>query len=241
MFHGGWRSGAGPGRGPQPAAGRGRVGVGRGGHRGCAPGRGGGYRDRRTPRSRDEGPVGQTPPRRRRSRRTTQPRVAPSPDLAHYRVPPRAERPPRPAAADRVILGAQAGASPACRAADGGRSGNLAPVRNSTRSGAYALARVLNTIGLAIVAVIVIYILLTFLEANPDNTAATLVRRAGRVLQPRPGQPVPGRRPEVDDRAELRGGRADLAGDHHRAGAAGPPDRLTRRTAGRGQPSSNTP
>jgi hypothetical protein len=49
-------------------------------------------------------------------------------------------------------------------------------VRNSTRGGAYALARVLNTIGLAIVAVIVTYILLTLLEANPDNTAATLVR-----------------------------------------------------------------
>ena len=49
-------------------------------------------------------------------------------------------------------------------------------MRNSTRSGAYALAQVLNTIGLAIVAVIVIYILLTFLEANPGNTAATLVR-----------------------------------------------------------------
>ena len=35
----------------------------------------------------------------------------------------------------------------------------------------------LNTIGLAIVAVIVTYILLTLLEANPDNTAATLVRQ----------------------------------------------------------------
>jgi hypothetical protein len=58
----------------------------------------------------------------------------------------------------------------------GAEAGNLAPVRNSTRSGAYALARVLNTIGLAIVAVIVIYILLTLLEANPDNTAATLIR-----------------------------------------------------------------
>jgi hypothetical protein len=50
-------------------------------------------------------------------------------------------------------------------------------VRNSTRSGAYALARVLNTIGLAIVAVIVVYIALTLLDANPDNTVATLVRQ----------------------------------------------------------------
>jgi hypothetical protein len=49
-------------------------------------------------------------------------------------------------------------------------------VRNSTRSGAFALSRVLNTIGMAIVAVIVVFILLTFLEANPDNTAARLVR-----------------------------------------------------------------
>jgi hypothetical protein len=50
-------------------------------------------------------------------------------------------------------------------------------VRNSTRSGgAYALARVLNTVGLAIVAVIVAHILLTMLEANPDNTVAILIR-----------------------------------------------------------------
>jgi hypothetical protein len=50
-------------------------------------------------------------------------------------------------------------------------------VRNSTRGGAYTLARVLNTIGLAIVGVIVAYILLTLLEANPDNTVAILVRQ----------------------------------------------------------------
>ena len=50
-------------------------------------------------------------------------------------------------------------------------------MRNSTRGGAYTLARVLNTIGLAIVGVIVAYILLTLLEANPDNTVAILVRQ----------------------------------------------------------------
>jgi hypothetical protein len=50
-------------------------------------------------------------------------------------------------------------------------------MRNSARSGVYALSRVLNTIGLAIVAVIVIYIVLTFLEANPENTVAVLVRQ----------------------------------------------------------------
>ena len=49
-------------------------------------------------------------------------------------------------------------------------------MRNSTRSGAYALARVLNTIGLSIVAVIVAHILLRMLEANPDNTVAILIR-----------------------------------------------------------------
>ncbi len=49
-------------------------------------------------------------------------------------------------------------------------------MRNSTRTGAYTLARVLNTIGLAIVGILVLHILLTLLEANPDNTAATLVR-----------------------------------------------------------------
>ena len=35
----------------------------------------------------------------------------------------------------------------------------------------------LNTIGLAIVGILVLHILLTLLEANPDNTAATLVRQ----------------------------------------------------------------
>ena len=50
-------------------------------------------------------------------------------------------------------------------------------MRNSTRGGAYTLARVLNTIGLAIVGVIVAYILLTLLEANPDNSVAILVRQ----------------------------------------------------------------
>ena len=49
-------------------------------------------------------------------------------------------------------------------------------MRNTTRGGAYGLARALNTIGLAIVTVIVIYILLTLLGANPDNTVARLVR-----------------------------------------------------------------
>jgi hypothetical protein len=79
-------------------------------------------------------------------------------------------------AANRVILGGRLVLSGVPDATVGAEAGNLAPVRNSTRSGAYALARVLNTIGLAIVAVIVIYILLTLLEANPDNTAATLIR-----------------------------------------------------------------
>ena len=79
-------------------------------------------------------------------------------------------------AANRVILGGRLVFSGVPDATVGAEAGNLAPVRNSTRSGAYALARVLNTIGLAIVAVIVIYILLTLLEANPDNTAASLIR-----------------------------------------------------------------
>jgi hypothetical protein len=60
-------------------------------------------------------------------------------------------------------------------------TGNVVSVRNarsSTRGGgAYAIARVLNTIGLAIVAVIVTYIVLTLLDANPDNTVATLIRQ----------------------------------------------------------------
>lgn len=61
-------------------------------------------------------------------------------------------------------------------ARDGTGIENPRGVRNSTRSGAYALSRVLNTIGMAIVAVIVVHILLTWLGANPANTAATLIR-----------------------------------------------------------------
>lgn len=49
-------------------------------------------------------------------------------------------------------------------------------MRNSARTVAYTLSRVLNTIGMSIVGVLVIYILLTLLQANPDNTAARLVR-----------------------------------------------------------------
>jgi len=59
-------------------------------------------------------------------------------------------------AANRVILGGRLVLSGVPDATVRAEAGNLAPVRNSTRSGAYALARVLNTIGLAIVAVIVI-------------------------------------------------------------------------------------
>jgi hypothetical protein len=50
-------------------------------------------------------------------------------------------------------------------------------MRNSGRGTAYGLSRVLNTIGLAIVAVIVAYIALTLLDANPANSFATLVRQ----------------------------------------------------------------
>jgi uncharacterized membrane protein len=50
-------------------------------------------------------------------------------------------------------------------------------VRNTTRGGgAYTLARALNTIGLAIVGVIIAYITLTLLDANPENRVATLIR-----------------------------------------------------------------
>ena len=44
------------------------------------------------------------------------------------------------------------------------------------RRAVYAVAGVLNTIGLAIVAVIVLHIVLTLLDANPENTAARLIR-----------------------------------------------------------------
>ncbi len=80
-------------------------------------------------------------------------------------------------AAERVILGGRLVLSGVPDGTRAPRAGTVASVRNSTRGGAYALARVLNTIGLAIVAVIVVYIVLTLLEANPDNTAATLIRQ----------------------------------------------------------------
>ena len=50
-------------------------------------------------------------------------------------------------------------------------------MRNSRNGAAYGLARVLNTIGLAIVAVLVAYIVLTLLDANPANSFATLIRQ----------------------------------------------------------------
>lgn len=46
----------------------------------------------------------------------------------------------------------------------------------TARRGADVLANVLRVIGLAIVAVIVAYIVLTLLDANPENSFATLVR-----------------------------------------------------------------
>ncbi len=48
----------------------------------------------------------------------------------------------------------------------------------TARRGAGALAGVLRVAGLAIVAVIVIYIALTLLDANPENAFATFVREA---------------------------------------------------------------
>lgn len=46
----------------------------------------------------------------------------------------------------------------------------------TARRGADALANVLRILGMAIVAVLVVFIVLTLLDANPDNGLATLVR-----------------------------------------------------------------
>jgi hypothetical protein len=51
-----------------------------------------------------------------------------------------------------------------------------------TARGAGAVARVLRTIGYAIVAVLVLHIVLTLLQANPANVVAALIARlAGRL------------------------------------------------------------
>ena len=47
----------------------------------------------------------------------------------------------------------------------------------ATARGADTVARVLRTIGYAIVAVLVLHIVLTLLQANPANVVASLVRR----------------------------------------------------------------
>lgn len=47
----------------------------------------------------------------------------------------------------------------------------------ATARGANAVARVLRTIGYAIVAVLVLHIVLTLLQANPANAVAALVAR----------------------------------------------------------------
>ncbi len=56
------------------------------------------------------------------------------------------------------------------------------PVRTTAQRGAGLVASVLRTIGLAIVAVIVAYIVLTLLDANPANWWATLIRDAAQYL-----------------------------------------------------------
>jgi hypothetical protein len=50
-------------------------------------------------------------------------------------------------------------------------------VAKATARAAGAVAGVLRTIGLAIVAVLVLYIALTLLQANPANVAAALIAR----------------------------------------------------------------
>jgi hypothetical protein len=50
-------------------------------------------------------------------------------------------------------------------------------VARATARAADVVARVLRTIGFAIVAVLVLHIALTFLQANPANTAAALIAR----------------------------------------------------------------
>jgi len=49
-------------------------------------------------------------------------------------------------------------------------------VGTSARRGIDALANVLRIIGMAIVLVLVVFIVLTLLDANPDNGLTTLVR-----------------------------------------------------------------
>ena len=63
----------------------------------------------------------------------------------------------------------------------------------ATARGGDALARVLRTIGYAIVAVLVLHIVLTLLQANPANVVAALIAPAGRDLRPGPVEPLPGR------------------------------------------------
>ena len=168
-----------PGRGAQPAAGRGRR---RRRARWSWWGAPGGFR-----RGMGTATGARQDPRRGAGRSDP---AAAAKEQAHHgsegspRAEPSNTRAPLPsgryhdhrAPADRVILVASR-SPPGVPGAVTGSIGNPRGVRNSTRGGAYALARVLNTIGLAIVAVIVIYIVLTLLEANPDNTAATLVRQ----------------------------------------------------------------
>jgi hypothetical protein len=50
-------------------------------------------------------------------------------------------------------------------------------VVGATARGAGAVARVLRTIGYAIVAVLVLHIVLTLLQANPANAVAALIAR----------------------------------------------------------------
>ena len=98
----------------------------------------------------------------------------------------------------------------------------------ATARGANAVARVLRTIGYTIVAVLMLHIVLTLLQANPANVVAALIARLAATFDLGLVEPLPARRPDARRAAQLRCRRAGLAADHGRRGPPGVENRVKR-------------
>ena len=97
----------------------------------------------------------------------------------------------------------------------------------TARRGIDALGNLLRIVGTLIVLVLVLHIVLTLLEANPENGLTSFVRERGGHVQPRAVGPVPARGPEARGGPQLRHRGADLVRDHRGRRPSGAPSRLT--------------
>ena len=97
----------------------------------------------------------------------------------------------------------------------------------ATARGADTVARVLRTIGYAIVGVLVLHIVLTLLQANPANVVAALIARLAGTFDLGLSNLFLVRRRDARRTAQLRRGRAGLAADHGSRRPAGVAHRVS--------------